>query len=81
MKKDGLQRVLDFLDTLEKENVEYKIDQQRPEAIMVILTLVGLRVEVDFFVDRMAYSMLQRARRRSQRRERLMDLIKEHSGR
>jgi hypothetical protein len=55
MKKDGLQRVLDFLDYLDEKDVHYQIDQMRPDAILVFFTLVGMRVEVDFFVDGMKY--------------------------
>jgi hypothetical protein len=54
-KKGGLQRLLDFLDFLDEKGVHFQIDQVRSEAIMVFFTLVGARVEVDFFVDRVAY--------------------------
>jgi len=53
--KDGLQRVLDFLDALDDAGVHYQIDQVRPDALLVFFTLVGVRVEVDFLVDRMTY--------------------------
>ena len=55
MKKDGQQRVLDFLDALDEAGVHYQIDQARPDALLVFFTLVGVRVEVDFLVDRMTY--------------------------
>ncbi len=44
----GLQHVLDFLDALGDANVHYQV---RPDSILVFLTLVGTRVEVDVFVD------------------------------
>jgi hypothetical protein len=52
---DGLQRILAFLDVLEEQGVHYQIDQTRPDALLVFFTLVGTRVEVDFFVDRAVY--------------------------
>ncbi len=53
---DGLQRILDFLELLRKRKITSRIEQQCPDAIMVSFTLVGMRVEVDFFVDSMVFS-------------------------
>jgi hypothetical protein len=47
--------VLDFLDALDEAGVHYQIDQVRPDALLVFFTLVGVRVEVEFFVDRITY--------------------------
>ena len=55
MKKDGLQRMLDFLAMLNEKGIHFQIEQQSPEGLMVTLTLVGARVEVEFFVDEMHY--------------------------
>ncbi|MEQ1731851.1 MAG: hypothetical protein ABL982_26050 [Vicinamibacterales bacterium] len=52
---DSLERVLEFLTFLEGKGVHFQIDQVRPDAILVFFTLVGVRVEVDFFVGRMEY--------------------------
>jgi hypothetical protein len=76
---DGLQRVLDFLDTLEEANVHYEIDQVRPDAILVFFTLVGARVEVDFFVDRMMYRCFKGHEDVYVDENMLMGLIKQHS--
>ena len=46
MELDGLQRMLDFLDTLEDEGVHFVIDQVDPGSLLVSFTLVGTRVEV-----------------------------------
>ena len=51
MRKDGLQRVLEFLAILNEKGIHYRLEQQSPDAIMVTLTLVAARVEVEFFVD------------------------------
>lgn len=57
MEKDGLQRVIDFLEFLREKNIDYRIDQQQPEAIMVTVPLVGIRIEAEFFVDHVEYSI------------------------
>jgi hypothetical protein len=77
--KDGLQRVLDFLDALEDANVHYQIDQMRPDAILVFFTLVGVRVEVDFFVDRMSYRCFKGHEDVHVDEAMLMELIEQHS--
>jgi hypothetical protein len=81
MNSDGLKRVLDFLDILDKENVHYQIDQVRPDAILVFFTLVGLRVEIDFFVDRMTYRCFKGHEDVHVDESMLMDLIQQHSAR
>ena len=81
MNSDGLKRVLDFLDILDKENVHYQIDQVRPDAILVFFTLVGLRVEIDFFVDRMTYRCFKGHEAVHVDESMLMDLIQQHSAR
>jgi len=78
MNSDGLKRVLDFLDILDKENVHYQIDQVRPDAILVFFTLVGLRVEIDFFVDRMTYRCFKGHEDVHVDESMLMDLIQHH---
>ena len=81
MNSDGLKRVLDFLDILDKENVHYQIDQVRPDAILVFFTLVGLRVEIDFFVDRMTYRCFKGHEDVHVDESMLMDLIQQQSAR
>ena len=79
MSKDGLQRVLDILDLLRERNVEYKIDQQQPEAIMVTIALVGLRIEVEFFVDHLEFSIFKGNEDVESDETALIDLLKERS--
>lgn len=57
MKKDGLQRVLEFLDFLRDRNVGFRIDQQSPDELIVSFALVGARGEATFDVDGMDYCL------------------------
>jgi hypothetical protein len=59
MKKDGLQRLLDFLDFLRGKGIEFRMEQQQPEAVMVTFAMVGFRVEVEFFVEEVQYSVFR----------------------
>ena len=59
MKKDGLQRMLDFLDMLRDKNIHSWIEQQSPDELMVTFTLVGVRVEANFSVDEMTFSVFK----------------------
>lgn len=79
MKKDGLQRILDFLDHLDEKGVHYQIDQVRPDSIMVFFTLVGGRVEVDFSVEGMKYRYFKGREDVHVEENILMDLINEHA--
>lgn len=79
MNKDGLQRVLDLLDVLDEEGVHYQIDQVRPDALLVFFTLVGVRIEVDFFVDRMTYRCFKGREDVHVEEDVLMKLINEHA--
>lgn len=78
-KKDGLQRVLEFMDFLDEKGVHFQIDQVRSDAIMVFFTLVAARVEVDFFVDHMAYRCFKGHEDVYVDESVLMDLIDQHS--
>lgn len=79
MSRDGLQRILDFLDALDKEGVHYQIDQMRSDAVMVFFTLVGVRVEVDFFVDRVTYRCFKGHEDVHTDENLLASLIREHA--
>lgn len=56
MKQDGLQRMLDFLALPSAKGIEFRIEQQAPDELMVAFALVGVRVEVVFSVARMQFS-------------------------
>jgi hypothetical protein len=59
VQKDGLQRVLDFLEFLRDKGIEFTLGQQQPEAIMVTFAMVGFRIEVEFFTDHLEYSVFR----------------------
>lgn len=56
---DGLQRVLSLLDKLEEKNIHYQVDNERSDALRVFFTLVGRRIEVDCFVDRLVFRLFR----------------------
>jgi hypothetical protein len=55
-KKNGLQRLLDFLDFLKGERVEFSIHNRSHDSISVDFAAIGIRYEVDFFPDCMTFS-------------------------
>ncbi len=52
----GLKDLLSFVNFLNRKKISYIIEHSRDDAIMVSFTLVGARVEVDFFDDHIEYS-------------------------
>jgi hypothetical protein len=80
MEKDGLQRMLDFLDLLREKNVHSFITQYSSEGLTVTFTLVGVRVEVEFFVDHLEFSVFRGSEAIESDEKLLLDLIKEHRG-
>jgi hypothetical protein len=59
MKKDGLQRVFEFLNMFSTKGIEFKLEQQAEDELMVSFALVGVRVESVFTVDRMQFSFFR----------------------
>lgn len=53
---NGLSDILKFLDFLRGKKIHFSLTQDRPDSIMVTFTLVGCRVEVDFFEDHIEFS-------------------------
>jgi hypothetical protein len=43
--------LFDLLSRLEAERIHFTLAHHRPDSVLVTLTLVGERVEVDVFVD------------------------------
>jgi len=78
MHKDGLQRMLDFLDLLREKGIHSWIEQQEPDGLMVTFTLVGVRVEAVFFVDHMNFSYFKGNEDVFRDEKLLLDLIKEN---
>ena len=59
MSKDGLQRLLDFLDLLRSKDIDSRIEQQSPDELIVHFAVVGARVEVTFDVQAMHYCVFK----------------------
>jgi hypothetical protein len=55
-KMDGLQRLLDFLNFLRDEKIEFSIHNRSHDSISVDFAGVGIRYEVDFYCDEMNFS-------------------------
>lgn len=75
---DGLQRLLDILTMLDDKGIHYRLDRQSPDAIMATLSLVGARVEIEFFVDRVEYSVFKGSEDVASDIPALIKLIDEH---
>jgi hypothetical protein len=75
---DGLQRMLDFLSLLREKDIEYSIDQEAPDSLTVKFALVGVRIEADFDVDMMHFSVFKGSEAVQTDEKALHDLIKEH---
>lgn len=56
MKFQGIRDIFRFLDFLRAKSIKFDLSQDRPDSIMVTFTLVGCRVEVDFFEDHIEFS-------------------------
>ncbi len=56
MKLNGIRDLLLFLNFLKDRSISYRIEHMRADSVMVTLTLVGIRIEVDFFDNHVEYS-------------------------
>ncbi len=59
MGKDGLQRMLDFLNFLDEKGIHCYVEQIAPDSMQATLTVVGARIEVTFFVDHLEFSVFK----------------------
>ena len=55
-KLEGLKDLIPFLNFLKKNSVWYSLHHFRDDSILVMLTLLGERIEIDFFEDHIEYS-------------------------
>jgi hypothetical protein len=79
VKKDGLERVLEFLAFLQDRKIEYTIGHERPEALLVSFGFAGQRVEVEFFVEGVEYSVFKGDESVESDEKALLDLVDRHS--
>ncbi|MBL8590568.1 MAG: hypothetical protein JNK46_18685 [Methylobacteriaceae bacterium] len=59
MTLNGVKDLIPFLTRLDDLRVSYTLGRFRPDTIMVTITLVGARVEIDFFDDHIEYSVFK----------------------
>jgi len=57
MKLNGIRDIFSFLNMLEERRIFYRLDHNRSDAIMVSFTLLGARVELEFFDGHIEYSV------------------------
>lgn len=79
-RRDGLQRMLDFLNFLNEKKIHFFIEQIADDSLMATLTLVGARVEVTFNVDDMTFSVFGGGEDVIMEEKLLYDLIEENWG-
>lgn len=53
----GFDGMVDFLNYLHDQKITYRLDHSRAESVMASLTLVGARIEVEFFSDHIEFSI------------------------
>lgn len=56
MQLRGLDDLLLFLNFLNSRKIWYRLEHLRDDAVMVSVHMVGTRLEVEFFKDRIEYS-------------------------
>ncbi len=76
--QDGLERMLEFLNGLEQKKIHYFIEKCSDDGLLVTLTLMGVRVEVEFTPYDMSFSVFKGSEDVSLDRKILDDLIKEN---
>jgi hypothetical protein len=77
MKNGGLGELLKFLNYLDKNNIGYNIEHDRSDSIMVTFTLIGKRIELDFFEDHIEYSVFSGDESVEDDVEKLMGMIRD----
>ena len=56
MKLEGLKDLIPFLNFLKMNGVWYALHHLRDDCVLVMLTLLGERIEIEFFMDHIEYS-------------------------
>jgi hypothetical protein len=69
----------DVLNLLERERLHFRIDRHRPDTVMITVTVVGERLEIDVFDDgHIEYSRFKGDEDVFDDEGALMDLIRRH---
>ncbi|WP_246728386.1 hypothetical protein [Microvirga terricola] len=78
MTLNGIKDLIPFLNYLDRENIYYRLDHVREDTIMVSFTLVGARIELDFFDDHIEFSIFKGSEAVEDNVDLLFELIREH---
>ncbi len=57
MELNGIRDLLPFLNYLKDSSIGFRLEHDRADSVMVCSTLVGKRIELDFFDDHIEYSI------------------------
>ena len=57
MELNGIRDLLPFLNYLKDSSISFRLEHDRADSVMVCYTLVGKRIELDFFDDHIEYSI------------------------
>jgi len=71
----GISDLITFLNFLDKHNIFYRIEHHRDDTVLVTFTLVGSRVEVDFFEDHIEFSYFTGSEDVEENQELLFNMI------
>lgn len=71
--------LLHFLNYLKDKRFWYTLEHQRDDGILVLIPLIGIRLEVEFLVDRVEYSLFTGDESVLDDYPALFDLLEEHS--
>ena len=74
---DGMKDLLPFLNFLKDKKIWFTLEHWRPEAITVVINMVTMRLEVDFFDDHIEYSYFTGDESVLDDQQKLFDLIRE----
>lgn len=74
----GFEGLLEFLKFLRSKKIQFSIEQQRDDALMVSFALMSVRIEVEFFADHVEFSTFKGSEAVDSDEKRLMALIAEN---
>lgn len=73
----GIKDLLPFLNFLKGHKIWFTLELWRPEALTVVINVVGVRLEVDFFDDHIEYSIFSGDESVEDDQKKLFDLLME----
>jgi hypothetical protein len=71
--------LFDLLNLLDGARLHYRLDRYRPDTVMVIVTVVGERLEIDVFEDgHMEYSRFAGNEHVEKDSDKIMEILQRH---